>query len=63
MCAYATNAPTARSGATPARQQVSLDPAPTSATPRWAYAIAVAVVVLAVAFVVMHLAGEGVVGH
>jgi hypothetical protein len=32
-------------------------------TPRWAYATAIVVVVLAVAFVVMHLAGGGFVGH
>lgn len=35
----------------------------TTGTPRWAYVAAIVVVVLAVAFVVMHLAGEGMVGH
>jgi len=42
---------------------VSADPEETTSTPRWAYAAAIAVVVLAVVFIVMHLAGEGAVGH
>jgi hypothetical protein len=42
---------------------MSLDPEPTSGTPSWAYATAIVVVVLAVAFVVMHLASGGIVGH
>jgi hypothetical protein len=42
---------------------MSLEPQPTGGTPAWAYAIAVLAVILAVAFVVMHLTGEGFVGH
>ncbi|HEV8654380.1 MAG TPA: hypothetical protein VGR85_02575 [Candidatus Limnocylindria bacterium] len=42
---------------------MSRDPEPTTGTPRWAYVTAVVVVVLAVAFVVMHLAGGGLIGH
>ena len=63
MCVYATNAPTARSGDLAAGARVSADPEETTSTPRWAYAAAIAVVVLAVVFIVMHLAGEGAVGH
>ena len=42
---------------------MSLEPQPTSGTPAWAYAIAVLAVILAVAFVVMHLTSEGFVPH
>jgi len=61
MCVCATNASTAPLLNRGAR--VSRDPDQSAGTPRWAYATAIAVVVLAVAFVVMHLAGGGVVGH
>jgi hypothetical protein len=61
MCVCATNASTAPSVDRDAR--VSRDPDEGVDTPRWAYATAIAVVVLAVAFVVMHLAGGGIVGH
>jgi hypothetical protein len=63
MCVYATNASTARSGDAKEVIRVSLDPEQTTGTPRWAYATAIAVVVLAVGFVVMHLAGGGFAGH
>ena len=63
MCVYATSASTGRSGDAWTGHRVSLDPEPTAGTPRWAYAAAIAVVVLAVAFVVMHLAGGGFVAH
>jgi hypothetical protein len=63
MCVYATNARTARSRGVRTGAPVSLDPEGTTGTPRWAYATAIAVVVLAVAFVVMHLGSGGFVGH
>ena len=42
---------------------MQLIPETTTGTPRWAHVGAIVVVVLAAAFVVVHLAGGGVVGH
>ncbi len=63
MCVYATNASIARSDAVNPGARMSPEPQPENHTPIWAYATAVVVVLLAVAFVVMHLAGQGFVGH
>lgn len=63
MCVYATNAPATRSRGVAAAPPMSPEPQPTGGTPAWAYAIAVLAVILAVAFVVLHLTGEGFVGH
>jgi hypothetical protein len=63
MCAYATTAPTAPYWHIVTGTRVTREPEETSGTPRWAYATAIAVIVLAVAFVVIHLAGGGIVGH